>query len=462
MGGTIGVNSELGHGSSFWFTTRLGIQPTRPSPNPMTANKLEGVRICLIDDNATNRMLLHEYTNHWGMQSLEAEDGHQALALLRESAARGESYDIAVVDMFMPGMNGLDLAKVIKADPQLASIRLILLNPLGNRVDAETARRAGLASHLTKPVRHHQLHQCLLNVMSRSQTIHPTSPHQEPEQKPKGPALRLLLAEDNVVNQKVAIRMLETLGYQVDVAANGREAVKAVTQTPYAGILMDCQMPEMDGFEATVAIRKQEGSSSVPIIAMTANAMQNDRENCLAVGMNAFLSKPVKLQDLKSILEKWIPRNSGTDQNQRTTEVANAETLTTIPEPVSSGPSSLPPLDPTTLADLRQLGGENDPGFVATVVEQFLQDSEIHVAGIQHAIEENNGDSLRKVAHALKGCSRIIGAHPLSEIAFQLEEMGQTQDLAEAEDVFKVLRSEFERVQAALQAELSPTSPAIS
>jgi CheY-like chemotaxis protein len=364
--------------------------------------------------------------------------------------------------MFMPGMNGLHLAKVIKTDPQLASIRLILLNPLGNRVDAETARRAGIAAHLTKPIRYHQLHQCLLNVMSRSQTIHPTSPHQEPEQKPKGPALRLLLAEDNVVNQKVAIRMLETLGYQVDVAANGLEAVKAVTQTPYAGILMDCQMPEMDGFEATVAIRKQEGSSSsLPIIAMTANAMQNDRENCLAVGMNAFLSKPVKLQDLKSILEKWIPQGSWTDQSQGITQAAEPAPLTPSPKTVLSGQSSLPPLDLTTLADLRQLGGENDPGFVATVVEQFLQDSEIHVTGIQHAIEENNGDSLRKVAHALKGCSRIIGANPLSEIAFQLEEMGQTSNLAEAESAFKALRSEFERVQAALQAELSPPSPAI-
>ncbi|MDH5563590.1 MAG: ammonium transporter [Nitrospirota bacterium] len=386
MGGTIGVNSQLGQGSCFWFTTRMSLQPDLPSPNRKTPGKLEGIRIGLIDDNAANRILLRDYTNHWGMQNLEAEDGSKALIVLRKSAERGEPCDVAIVDMSMPGINGLQLARAIKADPQLSSIRLILMNPLVDRVESETVLRAGFAAHLTKPIRFHQLHQCLLNVMRRSATLPPTTPKQEPEAALKEPAIRLLLADDNLVNQKVAVRMLETLGYQVDVAANGLEAVEAVTRNSYAGILMDCLMPEMDGFEATMAIRKQEEYASLPIIAMTANTMQGDQDKCLAIGMNAFLSKPVKLQDLKCLLEKWIPQNSLSDQSQGTTQ--KAETLTPSPETALSGPNHLPPLDPTTLSELRQLGGENDPGFMTTVVKQFLEDSEIHFSGLQQAIEE--------------------------------------------------------------------------
>jgi len=460
MGGTIGVTSQLGQGSCFWFTTRLGLQKDLPSPNLKTPDKLEGIRIGLIDDNAANRTSLRHYTNHWGMQSCEAEDGSKALTLLRQRAERGEPCDVAIVDMSMPGINGLQLARAIKADPQLSSIRLILMNPLVDRVESETVLRADFAAHLTKPIRFHQLHQCLLNVMRRSATLPPTTLKQESGPTRIGPAIRLLLADDNLVNQKVAVRMLETLGYQVDVATNGLEAVEAVTRNSYAGILMDCLMPEMDGFEATMAIRKQEEYASLPIIAMTANTQQGDQDKCLAVGMNAFLSKPVKLQDLKCMLEKWIPQDSLSDQSQGTTQVA--ETLTPSPETPLSGPNHLPPLDLTTLSDLRQLGGDNDPEFVTTVVKQFLHDSEIHFAGIQQAIEEKNGDSLQKIAHALKGCSRIIGANPLSKIAFHLEEIGQTGNLAEAEVALKKFRSELERVHTALQSELASASPAIS
>ena len=462
MGGTIGVRSELGQGSCFWFTTRLSTQPTTLLLNETLPSGLEGIRIGLIDDNATNRMLLHKYTSYWGMQSVQAENGDKALAAFRESAMKGEPCHVALVDMNMPGMDGLELAKAIKSDPELASIRLILLNPLVNLVNnTHILHQRNFAAFVNKPVRYNQLHQCLVNVMRRSEVAPspPTSPAPTREMS-KGSGQRLLLADDNLVNQKVGVRMLKTLGYQVDIAANGREAVEAITRIAYAGVLMDCQMPEMDGFEATREIRKRERSTPpLPIIAMTATAMAGDREKCLEAGMNDFLSKPVKLEDLTRVLGKWLTQPSSMIHQEGEAGSHQPENREASLQSRTSAPDPSPPLDTATLADLRRLGGDEDPTFFISVIDQFCQDSVTHMDGINLAIQENKSDSLSKVAHAFKGCSRTIGAKPLAELAFQLEQMGQTKNLENAQAVFVALQSEFDRVQAALQDELRQSSP---
>jgi len=374
MGGDIGVESEPGQGSTFWFTVRLKTA-LRELPPPSLQAALHGVRVCIVDDHATNRRILELYLKNWGMASLCAENGAQALDQLHASAARDERCDLAILDMQLPGMDGMALARAIKADPALAEVHLILLTSLGRRGEAAAARKAGLAAYLTKPVRQSQLYDCLATVMGKpenrealgvkreaSDNSPGASPHTMSSPRPlitrhslkeaqTRSCARILLAEDNTVNQKIAVRMLEKLGYKADVVVNGLEALDALFRVPYALVLMDCQMPKMDGYAATREIRKREAeireaylvkreaenredeevpignrqvrmtnneqrdtlhasrdTLHVPIIAMTANAMEGDREKCLEVGMDDYVSKPVKLEELERMLQRWIAK----------------------------------------------------------------------------------------------------------------------------------------------------------
>lgn len=339
MGGTMGVESEPGRGSRFWFTVRLEMQSNTSSVAPAKAS-LEGLRICIVDDNLTNRTLLQHYSSAWHMRNVSAENGSQALALLRAAADRGEPVDLAILDMQMPGMDGLTLARAIKADPLIASVRLVLLTSMGRRGDAKLVSEAGFAVYLTKPVHQGQLYESLrimMGMTSESADIQPSAPLITKHSIDEAAARvrqRILVAEDNVINQKVAVRMLEKIGYQADVVANGREAVEALRTIPYALILMDCHMPEMDGLEATQLIRRHEGTAKhTPIIAMTASAMQEDRELCVASGMDDFLSKPVKKSDLQTMLVRWIAQSHSSAGEQALSE-GRQETHT-----ISSGAS---------------------------------------------------------------------------------------------------------------------------
>jgi CheY-like chemotaxis protein/signal transduction histidine kinase/HPt (histidine-containing phosphotransfer) domain-containing protein len=304
MGGTIGVESTPGHGSTFWFTVRLG---TRVAPHEaeLTLPELRGVRVLGVDDHAVNRAILEAQLGAWGMQIECVADGAAALARLRAAHAEGRPYALAILDYQMPGMDGLELAKAIAADPVLATTRLIMLSSVSQRGHGTAAQRAGIAAMLTKPVRQSHLFNCLLSVMGATGRPTLPAPSAEPAQAPLH--ARALVVEDNVVNQTVAVRLLEKLGCRVDVAANGLEAVQLLAELTYDVVFMDCQMPEMDGFEATALIRQREASSGhhVPIIALTANAMQGDSEHCLAAGMDDYLSKPVTFEALATAARRW-------------------------------------------------------------------------------------------------------------------------------------------------------------
>jgi signal transduction histidine kinase/CheY-like chemotaxis protein len=310
MGGAIGVESTPGRGSTFWFTVRLTKRPVPCAAAQSAPAALRGLRVLCVDDNAINRAILEAQLTAWGMHVECVADGPYALARLRAAHCDARPYALAILDHQMPEMDGMTLARAIYTDPVLRTTRLIMLSSLGQRLPEDAAQHTGIAAYLTKPVRQSQLYDCITTVMGSAvalSTGSPVTPPRRPEAQAQLRA-KVLVAEDNMVNQKVAVRMLEKFGYQADVVANGREAIEALARLAYDCVLMDCQMPEMDGYEATVAIRQREMSTErhIPIIAMTANAMQGDREQCLAVGMDDYLSKPVKAEELLAILQKWV------------------------------------------------------------------------------------------------------------------------------------------------------------
>ena len=324
MGGTIGIDSEVGKGSTFWFTARFEKQNVtgQQGPAALPLVDIKECRILVVDDNATSRKLLATLLSHRGCSYEIATDGVSALRQLREAVAESNPFRVILLDQEMPGMDGRELGRQIKADPLLQSTLMIMVTSLAQRGDAAVMEKVGFAGYLPKPVRQSQLYSCIALVLSRDQISEAPAPiitrHTVAEKEShlseslQGASLkgvRILLAEDNIINQKVAQSILAKLGYRADVAANGLEAVQALEMIDYNIVLMDCQMPEMDGFAATAVIRdpgSQVHNHMVPIIAMTANAMQGDREHCLAAGMNDYLAKPVKKNELAAILEKWV------------------------------------------------------------------------------------------------------------------------------------------------------------
>ncbi|HIG29430.1 MAG TPA: response regulator [Verrucomicrobiales bacterium] len=311
MGGEIGVNSEPGRGSEFWITARFKKQPESKGYQKPVCSGLKGIKILIVDDNATNRALLGRQLISWGAQPDEVPDGATGLCRLREAVQAGDPYRLAILDMEMPDMGGVELGKTIKGDVSIADIALVLLTAVKGCDDMGSFEEIGFSNYIAKPVHQSDLFDKVVTAVNgKGGKIGKRVVKQSSIPESQGHDARILLVEDNAVNQTVALAMLKIRGLTADTAINGVEALKAMEFVPYNLVFMDCQMPEMDGYEATRQIRSSLSkvmNHDVPIIAMTANAMIGDREKCLNSGMSDYISKPINPASLTEALEKWLP-----------------------------------------------------------------------------------------------------------------------------------------------------------
>jgi PAS domain S-box-containing protein len=452
MEGEIGVESEPGMGSTFRFTVRLGKGSQEGTAWPPSTNR--NLKTLITDDNATNRQILHKQLTSWGIKAAMAEDGPGALEALRAAVEIGEPYDLALLDVQMPGMDGLELARAIKADAPIAPTRLMMLSSVGVDFRAD-ARQAGVEVVLGKPVRQSQLYDALAALMgapAEAPSEAPAAATPQAEASAAGAAVparrsplgHLLVAEDNLVNQRVAARMLERIGYRVDVADDGRQALEALQHNDYEAVLMDVQMPKMNGYEATAEIRRREGAERhTPIIALTANVMQGDREKALEAGMDDYVPKPVNREELEAVLERHVsPQESSQTATQASISIRDDDW--TAPD----GDEAI--LDESVLAALRELQDVDEPDILEELIGLFLEDAPLQIAALRECVKDGMAPAAERIAHTLKGSAGNMGATRMAAVCSELEDVGASGDLCRASEVLKLLEEEFGRVRAAL------------
>ena len=422
MGGEVGIESDPGKGSTFWFTAVFGNagNGVALTDSETARTDLRNVRILLVDDNATNRKILHYQVSCLGMRDSVASSGPGALALLRNEAAEGDPFVVAILDMQMPEMDGQRIIREIRADPAIANVKLILLTSLDS-VALQESIHGDADGILTKPVKQSQLFETLRTVIGISTGAGATPERaREPAATATRP-LRILLAEDNEVNQAVALYQLRMLGHQADLAANGVEALELLEKREYDAVLMDIHMPELDGYATTAEIRRREGNRKHTwIIAMTAKALQDDREKCLAAGMDDYLAKPVRAPNLVRVLEQC---------------------------PLLQEP-------PPPATNLQPLIDAGMSAIVPTVVKTFLETSERTIEKAETAIHTSQPAELAQAAHSLKGSCSNLGATRLRDLCQQLENLGPSESPRSATDLLEALKEEFVRVRAELLSRL--------
>jgi two-component system, sensor histidine kinase and response regulator len=439
MGGQIWLESEVSKGSTFHFTARLGRSVAAAMPEPAADSaELRGLRVLIVDDNATNRRVLERVVTGWEMRPCTTEGGEPALVALELAAATGDPYGLVLLDAQMPGMDGFTLAERIVQHDEFAPATIMMLTSVGQRGDAARCRAIGIAAYLTKPIRRADLLNAIRLALGSPGGKRTGAPvitrHSLPSDSPPADQevrrrMRVLVAEDNRVNQQLAVRLLEKRGHTVVLAGNGRAAVAAFEREPFDVILMDVQMPEMGGVEATAAIRAREnGGGRIPIIAMTAHAMSGDREACLAAGMDGYVAKPISKQPLLDQIEALTP-SRGSPPVPRMLELS------------------------TLLA--RFEGDRELMGELATI---FLEDYPARLAAVQSAVEQRDAVALQGAAHALKGSAGNFGAQAAVEAALRLETMGRQGELTEIESAF----AELERTMTQFTGELAALLPAVS
>ena len=451
MGGTIGASSRPGEGSTFWFTLPLPLDTHVPAAVAPTAGPTD-VRVLVAYEHEISWRVLHEQLFSWRIRHEGTASGKETLTALRTARQAGDPYQIAVLGHRLPDTDGEMLGRTIKDEPALEETVLVMLTSIGKRGDAQRVQEAGFAAYLVNPLRDSELLDALTTVWKAQTqggeaefiTRHSFTKSRRRETDSPTPTrtirARVLVAEDNPVNRKVAVRLLEKLGCRVDVAGDGKEAVKMLEKLPYNLVFMDCQMPEMDGYQATAEIRQRQGvARDTPIIAMTAHAMQGDRDRCLAAGMDDYISKPLRSEALVAVLEQWTLGSSKAP-----------EALDTDASPVVA---SDVPIDAAAMAGLREAQEEGEPDFVVELIDQFLRDAPRQLGDLREALAQGDLQTLVREAHRLKGGCSIFGAHPMAALCGNLEARGRAGSVRGADAVLAQLESEFSRVQRSLESE---------
>lgn len=450
LGGEIDCESEYGKGAEFWFDLTLKKASGTRVITGSKSDKLEGLRSLIIDDNATNRKLLAQQMSYWGVEHDSAKNGISGIAKLQKASDDGEPFDMVILDMHMPQMDGLNVAALIRKDKTINGTKIIMLTSVGMRGDANLARDAGINIYLTKPVRQLDLYNSLVALIT-DDNIEPSKfiTRYSMETQLTTFNAKVLLAEDNIINQQVASGVLRKLGCRVDLAMDGHSAVTEASGKAYDIIFMDCQMPTMDGYEATGEIRrlgiKTQNDLNIPIIALTANALSGDREKCIAAGMDDYISKPFQQEKIAAVLKKWLPENLQSSIG----EIAGDD------KPLNMSKSDQPAsdiIDYTVLDAIRKLEDSSSGRILEKIIELFLTDTPQQLEELHKALMEQDVDTVRSISHSLKSSCASLGAIHLPPLLKQLETNARGNSLEGASELLSQIEEGFRKTILPLQS----------
>ena len=478
MGGHIGVNSTLA-GSTFWFTAKLE-KDTNHSLQDTTANKhlLDGLKVLIVDDNDSNSENIAKQLEEWNIQAVTVSNAESAINLLEEAQNNDQPFSLAMLDHDMPDISGINLAKIVKKNKILTEVPLILMNSISDLEETMVWTTAGIKSYLTKPVRQSELYAALVASLSLPDRKKLSSDNEKDNKATiKLFNAHILIVEDNPVNQELAELMLEDHGCTVEIANNGKNALGVLEKNkgnPFDLILMDCQMPVMDGYATTKMIRKNmQEDDHLPIIALTANAMEGDRQRCLDAGMDDYLTKPFKRDQLSAALEKWLPVVEIIDEDKsydlNDVEDANSQEgfdseqapdkKVEFDQPqeeiITAAESPEEILNRTTLDNIRALQREGAPDILEKIIGLYLDNSNNIIDDIQQAVEKRDAKKIRSTTHNLKSSSANLGADKLAELCKEMESLGKNNQLEEIDQMHDQLKQQYEFACKALKSEIS-------